>query len=192
MIAALSGTVSEKLPDKVIIDVAGVGYGVYVSNEDYGVMQTGKEVKLSIYEHLREQSHDLFGFIKRDSQNLFEKLLDVNGIGPKMALNMLSIGSLTSIIEAIASGDIKYIQQASGVGKRVAERVIIELRDKVGIDGNSLSTNDILSSSPSSSNDEAVQALISLGYTGIDASNALKNVDKKLPTEERIKLALKG
>jgi|SRR5579884_3381458 len=189
MIASLKGIVSEKLPDKIILDVAGVGYGIYVSSEDYGVLEVGQTHALSIYEYVREQAHDLFGFINRDSQNLFEKLLEVNGVGPKMALNVLSIGNLANITEAIANSDVAFIQRANGVGKRVAERIVVDLRDKIGIEGEQYSIASIIGVS---SKDEAVEALVSLGYTNSDAIKALEKVDKDLPSEERVKLALKG
>src|ERR1700722_6750960 len=135
MIAVLSGVVSEKLADMVVLDVHGVGYGLLIPAEDYGRLATGEPTKLYVYEHIREQSHDLFGFLQRDTKNLFEQLLDVNGVGPKGALSLLSIGSAQDVRQAIASGDLKFIQRANGVGKRVAERVVVELKDKVGLVG---------------------------------------------------------
>jgi len=192
MIATLNGVVSEKLADVVVLDVQGVGYGLLVPAEDYGRLVLGEPAKLYVYEHIREQAHDLFGFLTRDTKGLFEQLLDVNGVGPKMALNMLSIGSGQMVRQAIASGDVKFIQQASGVGKRVAERVVVELKDKVGLVGVDLESTGLLQSEAGLAGDEAVQALVSLGFSAADASLALKDVDPDLPTAERIKLALKG
>jgi len=192
MIATLNGVVSEKLANVVVLDVQGVGYGLLVPAEDYGRLVAGEPAKLYVYEHIREQAHDLFGFLTRDAKGLFEQLLDVNGVGPKMALNVLSIGSGQAVRQAIASGDIKFIQQASGVGKRVAERVVVELKDKVGLVGVDLESTGLLQGEVSLPVDEAAEALVSLGYTAADASVALKGVDLKLPTAERIKLALKG
>jgi len=190
MIATLNGVVSEKLADIAVIDVNGVGYGIYVTAEDHGKLATGKPAKVYVYEHVREQSHDLFGFLKRDTKTLFEQLLNVNGVGPRMALNMLSIGSPQNVRRAIASGDVKFIQQANGVGKRVAERVIVELKDKVGLVGADLEASGLLRSEEKLLKDEAVEALISLGYTVQDAAAALQKVDPKLPTEDRVKKAL--
>jgi len=190
MIATLNGVVSEKLPDMVILDVQGVGYGIYVTAEDHGRLVVGETAKVSIYEHVREQSHDLFGFLGRDTQSLFEHLLNVTGIGPKMALNMLSIGSVTEVRQAIASGDVKYIQRAHGVGKRVAERVVVELKDKVGLSGVDLASTGLLQSEDKLMQDEAVQALVALGYSPTDAVQALGDIDNKAPTEDRIKQAL--
>lgn len=190
MIAALEGVVSEKLPDMVVLDVRGIGYGVYVTAEDHRRLVAGETTKVSIYEHVREQAHDLFGFLSRDTQNLFEQLLNVTGIGPRMALNMLSIGSVTDVKTAIAAGDVKFIQQAHGVGKRVAERVVVELKDKVGLSGVDLESTGLLQSDNALLKDEAVEGLVSLGYSPVDAAQALHDIDTKLPTAERIKQAL--
>lgn len=192
MIATLEGTVAEKLADVVVLDVNGVGYGLLVPAEEYGQLKTGESAKLYIYEHIREQSHDLFGFLAKDTKSLFEQLLEVNGVGPKMALNMLSIGSAQDVRQSIASGDVKFIQQANGVGKRVAERVVVELKDKVGLVGVDLESTGLLQGEGAASNDEAIEALVALGYTVQDASKALQGVDTKLPTADRIKQALKS
>jgi len=191
MIATLTGTVAEKIADQVVLDVAGVGYGVLVANEDYGRLAPGQRTKLYIYEHIREQAHDLFGFIARDTKKLFEQLLEVNGVGPKMALNVLSIGSGDDVRRAIASGDTKFIQRAPGVGKRVAERIVVELKDKVGLEGVELSATGLLQSDRTLHQDEAMEALVALGYTVQDAAAALATVPPDLPTEQRIKQALK-
>ncbi len=192
MIATLNGVVSEKLADVVVLDVRGVGHGLFVTAEDHGRLVSGEQAKVSIYEHVREQAHDLFGFLNRDTQGLFEQLLNVNGVGPKMALNMLSIGSTGEVRRAIAAGDVKFIQQAPGVGKRVAERVVVDLKDKVGLASVDLASTGVLQSEAAVIKDEAVEALVSLGYTSADAAVALQKIDSKLPTEDRIKQALKG
>lgn len=192
MIAILSGVVSEKLADVVVLDVQGVGYGILVPAEDFGRLNSGEPAKLYIYEYIREQAHDLFGFLSPDTKALFEQLLDVNGVGPKMALNMLSIGSAEEVRQSIAGGDVKFIQRANGVGKRVAERVVVELKDKVGLIGVDLESTGLLQGDDKALKDEAVEALVALGYTVADASKSLKGVDPKLPTEDRIKQALKS
>ncbi len=185
MIATLEGIVSENNVEQVILDVQGVGYGIYVTNEDQGTLQTGKTVKLYIYEHIREVSHDLFGFVRPETKQLFEQLLTVNGVGPKMALSVLNLGNAGNVSSAIANQDTAYIQQASGVGKRVAERIVLDLKDKVGVAG-------VFTGAPAAQQDDAVQGLVALGYTLQDAQNALSEIDQKLPTEQRIKQALKG
>jgi Holliday junction DNA helicase RuvA len=133
MIATLTGEVVEKSGDKVILDCAGVGYGVLVSFEDFSALKSGQKEKLYIYEHIRDNAHDLFGFRSFEAKQLFEQLVSVKGVGPKMALSILSVASSGSVRQAVASGDIKFISQASGVGRRVAERVVVDLKDKVGV-----------------------------------------------------------
>lgn len=192
MIATLTGTVAEKIADIVVLDVGGVGYGLLVTNEDYGNLSPGVGAKLYVYEHIREQAHDLFGFLTLDTKALFEQLLGVNGVGPKMALNVLSIGTASEVRSAIAGGDTKFIQGAQGVGKRVAERIVVDLKDKVGLEGVDLQSTGMLQAQPTTGKDEALDALVSLGFTPADAGAALKHVPDDLPTEERIKLALKG
>jgi Holliday junction DNA helicase RuvA len=191
MISALSGKVSEKTQDTVIIDCGGVGYGIYVTFEDFGALEDGKDAKVYIYEHIRESTHDLYGFRALDTKRLFEQLLSVNGVGPKMALSILSLAGAGQVRSAIAAGDTKFISQASGVGKRVAERVVVDLKDKVGLAANEDATG-FLTGPAANPNDEALQGLIALGFSVVDAAEALKQVDPKLSPEERIKAALKA
>jgi holliday junction DNA helicase RuvA len=190
MIVTLTGTVAEKLSELVVIDVRGVGYGILVPLEDYGKLRTGDLIKVYIYEHIRENAHDLYGFTHLDTKKLFELLLEVTGVGPKMALNILGVGSVEDVRKAIAAGDTKFIQAASGVGKRVAERVVVELKDKVGLVATA--SDAIFVASAKAEKDEAVQALISLGYSLPDAVSALGGIDTKLSSEERVKQALKS
>lgn len=191
MIATLRGTVSEKIGTQVVLDVAGVGYGLNVTAEDYGRLPSGESAKLYVYEHIREQGYDLFGFVQLDTKNLFEQLLGVKNVGPKVALAVLDIGTAPGVRGAIAAGDVKLLQSAKGVGKRAAEQIVVELRDKVGL-GASDAAEGIVSRPGINAQDEAVEALMSLGYSPQDATVALKDIDDALPTEERIKLALKA
>lgn len=191
MIATLSGEVAEKLSDIVVLECGGIGYGIFVTTEDYGRLAMAHTVRLYIYEHIREQQHDLFGFVSRDTKQLFEQLLGVNGVGPKMALSVLSIGSSNDVRVAIAGGDVKFIQQANGVGKRVAERIVVDLKDKVGLEGVDLATTGLLQGEGLLLKDEAVEALVSLGYTAQDAAAALSSVPVDIPVEDRIKQALR-
>jgi Holliday junction DNA helicase RuvA len=163
-----------------------------MTGEDYGRLGTGTTAKVYIYEHIREQSHDLFGFVTLDTKQLFEQLLGVNGVGPKMALSVLSIGAANDVRAAIASGDVKFIQQAQGVGKRVAERIVVDLKDKVGLESVELASTGLLQSNTLLRKDEAVEALVSLGFSAQDAAAALANVPADIPLEDRIKMALKG
>jgi Holliday junction DNA helicase RuvA len=191
MIATLSGVVSEKLPDMVVVECAGVGYGVAVTAEDFGRLQQGETAKVYVHEHIREQSHDLFGFVQLDTKRLFEQLLGVKNVGPKVALAVLDIGNAAGVRGAIAAGDVKLLQSAKGVGKRAAEQIVVELRDKVGLMASDDAEN-IVGRPGINTQDEAVEALISLGYAPQDAAAALKKVDLDLPIEERIRLALRG
>lgn len=190
MIATLSGVVLEKTMTMVIVDVSGVGYGLLMTHEDYGRLPDGELVKVYIYEHIREMAYDLYGFMSLDTKKLFEQLLEVTGVGPKMALNVLNIGAANEVRSYIATGDVKAIQKANGVGKRVAERIVVELKDKVGLEGVDLSATGLLQSAHALPKDEAAEALIALGYSPADAAAALAGVSTDLPTETRIKQAL--
>lgn len=191
MIATLNGTIGEKFDDAVVLDVAGVGYGLLVTAEDYGQLAVGMPTKLYVHEHIREDSHDLYGFIKHDTQKLFEQLLGVKNVGPKVALAVLGIGNAAAVRGAIAAGDVKLLQTAKGVGKRAAEQMVVELRDKVGLAAGA-EAESIVTRGGINTADEALQALLALGYTEADAQAALQQIDAALPTEERIKLALRG
>lgn len=191
MIATLSGVVSEKLLDGVVLDVGGVGYGLQVTDEDYGRLHIGDKAKVYIYEHIREQAYDLFGFTSLDNKGLFIQLLGVKNVGPKVAMGVLDAGSSDAVRAAISGGDVKFLQSAKGVGRRAAEQIVVELRDKVGIVA-SEAAEGIVTRPGVGMQDEAVEALMALGYSPQDAGMALKNIDKTLSTEDRIKLALKG
>ena len=189
MIATLNGKIEEQGVDSVVINVAGVGYFVYMPSSAISGLSVGSEAKTYIYEHIREQSHDLFGFSDKTDKDLFEKLLSVNGVGPKMALAILNIGHSGMVRNAIVSKNVKLLQSASGVGKKVAERIVVDLKDKVSSsisDDSDGFFNEVLVS------DEAVQALVSLGYSQADAQKALNGIDKDLSIEERIKAALRN
>jgi holliday junction DNA helicase RuvA len=190
MIRYLFGEIVSKDVDSVTLDVNGIGYGVQVSVNDYGQLRQGDSVKLFIHEHIREDTYDLFGFITTASKDLFNQLLSVKNVGPKVALAVLGIGSEDVVRSAIATGDVKLLQSAKGVGKRAAEQMVVELRDKVGLivgaDAESIVTRGGVITT-----DEALQALVSLGYSEVDAQVALNKVDPSLTTEQRVTEALK-
>lgn len=191
MIATLTGRVAEKLGTVVVIECAGVGYGVLMTSTDFGNAVNGSELKVYIHENIKEDTHDLFGFSQLETRALFQQLLGVKNVGPKVALGVLDIGPANSVRQAIASGDVKRLQTAKGVGKRAAEQIVVELRDKVGaIVGDE--AEGIVNRSGVDQTDEALQALIALGYNDVDAVLALADIERHLPVEERIKLALKG
>lgn len=188
MIAHVNGYVAEKFGNSVIVDVQGVGYEVQVAGGDYEGALLKEPIKFYTYHHVREQQEDLFGFSSLAAKRLFELLISVQGVGPKAALAILSIGQSEQVRSAIASSDVAYIQQASGIGKRSAERVIVELKDKVGLASATYGSGPTMAAVHQ---DDALDALISLGYSLAQASAALEKIDKSLSTEDRIKKALK-
>lgn len=190
MIATLTGKIIDKNLDSLVLEVNGIGYELYTSLSDLSNVVSDDLIKFYVYEHIREQSHDLFGFISIYDKQLFEKLLSVNGVGPKMALAIMNVGSSAEVKAAIAKGDVKVLQSASGVGKKVAERIVVDLKDKVGLLSSDQATA-FLSDELNESNSEAVDALVSLGYSQNDANYMLKDIDSELSTEEKIKQALK-
>lgn len=189
MIATLAGVITEKINELVVVDVQGVGYGLLAPAEDFNKLATGESAKFYIYEHIREDSHDLYGFTNLEAKKLFEQLISVKNVGPKVALSVLGIGSDSMVRNAIASGDLKLLQSAKGVGKRAAEQIVVELRDKVGLAASDTAEN-IVHRGGVNSGDEAHQALVALGYSDSDAVAALHKIDPALPTEERLKQAL--
>jgi len=188
MIATLKGVIDEKVGDLLVLDVNDVGYRLFVTLEDADTLGSGDLVKFYVYEHIRENSYDLYGFRQLEAKVLFEMLMTVTGVGPKMALAIMSLGSLPALRGAIASGDVRFLQSASGVGKRVAERIVVDLKDKMGVLAAVEATGFLQDAAVG---DDAVQALMALGFTAQDAGSALNKVDKTLPLEERIREALK-
>lgn len=188
MIAHVRGTVEEKFNSQLIVDVAGVGYEVSVPVGDYDAVPLHEIVKLYTYHHVREQSEELFGFSSLAAKKLFELLITVQGVGPKAALAILSLGTAEQVRNAIASSDSPYITQASGVGKKTAERVVVDLSDKVGLPTRYGGSSPVQTELDTS--DEALEALIALGYTLADATKSLEGIDTSLPTAQRVRQAL--
>ena len=182
---------AEKFANSIVIDVAGVGYEVQVALGDYERAVLDDELKLHTYHHVREQAEELFGFSSLAAKKLFELLITVQGVGPKAGLAILSIGETENVRNAIANSDASYIQQATGVGKKTAERVVVDLSDKVGLPTHYGRKDDPVQMEINT-NDEALEALMALGYTLADASKALEGIDTKLSTSERVKQALKS
>lgn len=191
MIARLTGNVIEHASSMVVVDCHGVGYGVTVCPDDQGKLHLGTEVSLYIAENIKEDSYDLYGFIDKSRKELYLQLTSVNGVGPKAGISILSVGSEQQIRKAIAEGDTAYLSRAVGVGKKVAERVVVDLKNKVGLLASEDATS-FLQADGVDDNDDAVQALIALGYTVADAKLALSTVDKKLNLSERVSHVLKG
>jgi Holliday junction DNA helicase RuvA len=192
MIAHVSGVVAEKFNSSVIVDVNGVGYEVSVALGDFEHALLNEAVKFYTHHHIREQSQELFGFTSLAAKKLFEMLITVQGVGPKAALAILSLDESEVVRNAIANSDAAYITKATGVGKKTAERVVVDLSDKVGMplyyDNNT--TTGI--SQPISHADEALEALMALGYSLNDATRALEGISTELSTADRVTQALKG
>ena len=192
MIAHVSGTVAEKFGNSVIVDVRGVGYEVQVALGEYELALLGEPVKLYTYHHIREQSQDLYGFASLAGKKLFELLITVQGVGPKAALAILSLAESEVVRNAIANEDVAFVTKASGVGKKTAERVVVDLHDKVGLalryDNNPVTGQSVVLSHT----DEALEALMALGYTLADATKALEGISTELSTADRVTQALKG
>ena len=190
MIAHVFGKVAEKFNGSLVIDVHGVGYEVSVATNDFDAVILDQEVKFYTYHHVREQSEELFGFSSLAAKKLFEMLITVQGVGPKAALAILSLGDAEQVRNAIANADSSFVQKASGVGKKTAERVVVDLSDKVGLPTHYGRTETPLQTELNTY-DEALEALMALGYTLADATKALENVDANLPTAQRVTEALK-
>lgn len=191
MIAHVSGVVAEKFNTSVIVDVNGIGYEVQVATGDFESALLNEQVKFYTHHHVREQAEELFGFSSLAAKRLFDMLITVQGVGPKAALAILSLGAAEQVRSAIAVSDAAYIARASGVGKKTAERVTVDLSDKVGLP-TTLPGSGPVTPAQVASADEAMEALMSLGYTLNDAIAALDNVPMDLPTAERVRRALKG
>ncbi len=192
MIAHLKGILTEKFDNSVIIDVNGVGYEVALSGIDYENLNLDDEVKLYTYHHVREQAEELFGFTSLAAKRLFELLISVQGIGPKAGMAILSLAPAEEVRNAIANADSAYVAKASGVGKKSAERVIVDLRDKVGLPTYYGRKNEPITPAKPVEKDEALDALMALGFTLADATKALEGIDPALSVEERIRAALKN
>ncbi len=190
MIAHVFGKVAEKFNGSLVIDVHGVGYEVSVATNDFDAVILDQEVKFYTYHHVREQAEELFGFSSLAAKKLFEMLITVQGVGPKAALAILSLGDAEQVRNAIANADSGFVQKATGVGKKTAERVVVDLSDKVGLPTHYGRAEAPLQTELNTS-DEALEALMALGYTLADATKALENVDINLPTSQRVTEALK-
>ncbi|MCA9340331.1 MAG: Holliday junction branch migration protein RuvA, partial [Candidatus Saccharibacteria bacterium] len=175
----------------VIVDVHGVGYEVSVAAGDYEHAALNEKIKFYTYHHIREQSQELYGFSTLAAKKLFEMLITVQGVGPKAAQSILSLADSEVVRGAIANSDSAFVAKAAGVGKRIAERVVVDLSDKVGLPlryDNNVFTG---ASQQVAHADEALEALMALGYNLADATRALEGVPMDLSTADRVTQALK-
>ncbi len=183
MITFLHGTLVEALPTQVIVEVHGVGYEVLIPLSSYDKLpQPGQEIKLLTHLVVREDAHTLYGFMSSAERDLFRLLINtVSGIGPKIALNVLSGISVVAFRGAVANGDVKALSQVSGVGRKTAERIVVELKDKVGAAGawEAASAQRTLSAEDQRVND-AVLALMALGFKQIEAHDAVRKAQASL------------
>jgi len=184
MIALLQGKIELKTEKFVILNVQGVGYKIYCALATLKKIKDKQENKFFIHLYPRENILDLYGFLLFEELEFFEMLISISGIGPKAGLAILSIASLEDLKTSIGSGQVNLLSKVSGIGKKTAERVILELRSKILVSGDKV--KQLIS------NDEAIDALISLGYTGRQAGEALNKVPAKVKKiEDRVKEALK-
>ena len=190
----LSGIVAETEPNLAVIDCGGVGYAVNMTHNTLAKLSVGDKAKLYISEIIRDEVFDLYGFADKNERRCFELLLSVSGLGPKAALSILSIMTPEKIALAASSGDHKAFTKAAGVGPKLAQRITLELKDKVGkglAAGTGFSGN-VAAPAPSSAPAQAVAALVSLGYAPSDAAAAVARVDETLSVQEIITIALRS
>jgi Holliday junction DNA helicase RuvA len=198
MIAFLRGTLVEALPTQVTVESQGIGYEVLIPLSSFDKLpEPGNEVKLLTHLVVREDSHTLYGFMSASERELFRLLIDtVSGIGPRTALNVLSGISVTAFRGAVANGDLKALSQITGVGKKTAERIVVELKDKVGAAGawEASSAQRGLSPADQKLND-AVLALLALGFKQLEAHDAVRKAQSTLSpaatVEELVRACLK-
>jgi Holliday junction DNA helicase RuvA len=183
VITFLHGKLAEVLPTQVVVDVRGVGYEILIPLSSYDKLpQPGEDVKILTHLAIREDAHVLYGFMSAQERELFRMLIHtVSGIGPKIALNILSGMSVVAFRGAVANGDVKALSQINGVGKKTAERIVVELRDKVGAAGawEASSAQRALSAADQKIND-AVLALMALGIKQVEAHDTIRAAQEKL------------
>jgi len=181
MIGRLSGEVVDtSIEDSsVVIDVGGVGYKVYVA-ESLNIFRD--TVTVFVYTHVREQEISLYGFTTKDHHHVFSLLISVSGVGPKAAMSILSIKKPSSIVSAIQSADVDFFTSIPGLGKKGAQKIIIDLRNKLG----GLEEIDL-----AEVDNEIINGLVAMGYERKNVTDSLRRIDKKLPEDEIIKLAIK-
>ena len=196
MLYYVSGEVTVLEPGLAVVDCHGVGYGCRVTAYTAGQLKLNQQARLYITESIREDAFDLYGFISREEQRCFELLTSVNGVGPKAAMAILSAGGPQNFTLAVMTGDEKMLTAAQGIGKKIAQRIILELKDKIG-GGNvelDFSTGPAVSAPQQSGGNVAMAraALQELGYSPAEIQNALKGADANASTEELVRHALRA
>lgn len=189
----IKGKLALKDLNFAVIEAGGVGYLIYTSLKSLSELgEQGADVTMYTYLNVREDAHDLFGFTTIEEKNMFLHLLSVSGVGPKAALAILSVVTPAQFAVAVVTNDVKTITKASGVGPKLAQRVILELKDKLKNEDLELISDDGEQIEMSDNASEAVSALVVLGYSVNDAKAAVRKVDASLGVEEIIKKALAG
>ena len=179
MISLIKGTILAKQGNKLtILTSGGVGYEIMASATSAKNWQVGEEVKIQTYLAVRENALDLYGFANAEEKNLFEKFLLVSGVGPKTALHLLSLGTVSEITSAIAREDLAYLTNVSGIGKKTAERILVELKNKMNESRDGAAVGGVLG--------DVIEGLTALGYSAAEAREAIKNLDTKNKTSEQI------
>ena len=195
MLYYVSGTVAILEPGLAVIDCGGVGYGCRVTAYTAGQLKLNQNARLYITESIREDAFDLYGFISREEQRCYQLLTSVNGVGPKAARAILSTGGPQNFTLAVMTGDEKMLTAAQGVGKKIAQRIILELKDKIGGSSVELDFSGATPTAPVQSGNNASlahAALQELGYSAAEINAALKGVDPNTTTEEMIRYALRA
>lgn len=195
MIYNLSGTLTVCDPNFIVVECSGVGFKCFTTlNTVKGIGKVGEKVNVFTYLSVREDAMDLYGFSSIEELETFKLLISVSGIGPKAAVSVLSELSPDRLAVCIASGDAKAITRAQGVGKKMAERIVLELKDKMGsitLGNTSDAVSNAASVTDGSVSAEAVEALVALGYSQSDAAVVVGGMDKSLTVDEMIRLGLK-
>ncbi|MBQ7801420.1 MAG: Holliday junction branch migration protein RuvA [Oscillospiraceae bacterium] len=195
MIYYVSGPVTVLEPGLAVIECGGVGYGCRVTAYTAGQLKLNAQARLYVTESIREDAFDLYGFISKEEQRCYELLTSVNGVGPKAAMAILSAGGPQNFTLAVMTGDEKMLTAAQGVGKKIAQRIILELKDKIGGGGMELdfSTGPAVAAPTQQGNAAlAHAALQELGYSPAEINAALKGVDPAATTEEMVRYALRA
>ena len=190
----VSGTVAEIGPNLAVIDCGGVGYACATTNYTISQLKKGERAKLFTYLHVREEIFELFGFSSQQELSSFKMLIGVSGVGPKAALAILSSTTPNNLALSIVTGDEKALTAAPGIGKKIAQRIILELKDKLAKEQTSFSSDGpvpVIPAGGASKAGEASAALAVLGYGTPEIAAALKGVDMEQPLEEIIRQALK-
>ena len=195
MIYYVSGPVTVLEPGLAVVDCGGVGYGCRITAYTAAQLKLNQNARLYVTESIREDAHDLYGFISKEEQRCYELLTSVNGVGPKAAMAILSSGGPQNFTLAVMTGDEKMLTAAQGIGKKIAQRIILELKDKIGGSSMELDFSSGPAAAPVQTSNAAAlahAALQELGYSSAEINAALKGVSPTATTEEMVRYALRA